>query len=244
MSAHIIYRIIHVPSGRYYIGQCMDKYFKNYYGGGKAWVNIVNTYPRKEFLREILFVVCTQEDANFVEKRIIGNKYDSDLMCMNLMEGGGSKGSPSKETKRKLSEVNKGKTLSDEHKQKMSNAHKGKTFSPEHKQKIREAKLGKNNPMYGKTRSNEAKRKTSIALQGEKHPKFKGYYITPWGQYSSIIIASNNCPTQVSHDSVWKWCCKNNDKFITQRSINQSNYLTQDMIGKTYAEIGFRFEKI
>jgi len=56
----------------------------------------------------------------------------------------------SEETRRKLSEANKGKTLSEEHKQKLSQAHTGKTLSPEHVEKLR-----------GRTHSEETKRKMS-----------------------------------------------------------------------------------
>ena len=61
-------------------------------GSGVKWVNIVKKYSKEEFEREVLAVVCTQEDANFVEERMIGDLWKADPLCMNLMPGGGSAG--------------------------------------------------------------------------------------------------------------------------------------------------------
>lgn len=49
----------------------------------------------------------------------------------------------SEETKKKISEANKGRKLSPEHKKKISEAHKGKKLSAETKQKISEGHRGK-----------------------------------------------------------------------------------------------------
>jgi hypothetical protein len=91
----------------------------------------------------------------------------------------------SDETKKKLSEANKGKnnpnygkSFSEEHRRKMSEAHKGKTRSEEHRRKNSEAKKGENHPFYGKkgknhpaygrSHSKEAKTKLSIINKGLK----------------------------------------------------------------------------
>ena len=49
----------------------------------------------------------------------------------------------SEETKKKISEANKGRKLSAEHKKKISEAHKGKKLSEETKRKISEGHRGK-----------------------------------------------------------------------------------------------------
>jgi hypothetical protein len=54
-------------------------------------------------------------------------------------------------TKQKISEGNKGKTVSYGSKQKISEAKKGKILSDEHKRKLSEAKTGENHPMHGKS---------------------------------------------------------------------------------------------
>jgi hypothetical protein len=76
------------------------------------------------------------------------------------------------ESRRKMSEANKGntkmlgKTHSEETKRKMSEAHKGKTHSEEHRRKMSETKKGK-------TRSEETKRKISEAQKLYRQNKNK-----------------------------------------------------------------------
>jgi hypothetical protein len=87
----------------------------------------------------------------------------------------------SEESKRKISEVQKGKTLSDEHKMRISEAKKGKkgrTHSEESKRKMSEIKKGKplssehkrklSEAKKGKPLSSEHKRKLSEAKKGQK----------------------------------------------------------------------------
>jgi len=73
----------------------------------------------------------------------------------------------SKESKRKISESNKGKKRSEETKIKLSEAKKGKTHSNETKEKMSEAHKGNTNRL-GKTHSEESKRKLSEAKKGIK----------------------------------------------------------------------------
>jgi hypothetical protein len=65
----------------------------------------------------------------------------------------------SKETRRKISEANKGRIHLEETKEKISTAKKGKTLSEEHKRKISEA-------AQGQTHSEETRRKISEANKG------------------------------------------------------------------------------
>jgi hypothetical protein len=82
----------------------------------------------------------------------------------------------SEETKRKLSEVHKGKTFSEEHKRKLSEVHKGKPHSEEHKRKLSESQKGRifseehkrklSEANKGKTLSEESKIKVGEASKG------------------------------------------------------------------------------
>lgn len=90
---------------------------------------------------------------------------------------------PSEETRRKLSEANKGKKLTDEQKnhlrlvntgkthseetkRKMSESHKGIPMSEENKERMRQRK-GVKNPMFGQSHSDDAKEKISKAQKGK-----------------------------------------------------------------------------
>ncbi len=81
----------------------------------------------------------------------------------------------SKETRKKLSEANKGnivwnkgKHLSEKTKRKISEARKGKHHSEETKEKIGKANKGGNHPNYGRHLPIEIRRKISKALKGIK----------------------------------------------------------------------------
>ena len=78
----------------------------------------------------------------------------------------------SEETRRKMSESNKGLKRSDESRRKMSEAHKGHIVSEETRIKISEANKGRTSPMKGRTLSEEHRRKLSEALKGRKHEPF------------------------------------------------------------------------
>jgi len=73
----------------------------------------------------------------------------------------------SEETRRKISEAHKGRTHSEESRIKMSEAQKGKPVSEKTKRKISEAKKGENHYLYGKTHSEETKIKMSETRKGK-----------------------------------------------------------------------------
>ena len=74
----------------------------------------------------------------------------------------------SEEHRRKLSEANKGKKLSEERRRKLSEAKKGKKLSEEHCRKMSEANKGEKSPNWGKKLSEEHRRKLSEANKGKK----------------------------------------------------------------------------
>src|SRR5450759_436377 len=55
---------------------------------------------------------------------------------------------------------------------------------------MRKVPKGKDHWLYGGHLSDATKKLMSDAKKGDKHPKFKGYYITPKGVFSSSLAAS------------------------------------------------------
>ena len=105
------------------------------------------------------------EELNFYEEMLVALLGTLAPGGYNLMEGGGSTGKRSEETKQKISEATSGEKA----------YWYGKTLSDEHKQKLGEALSGEKNPMYGKTHAEEIKKKISKAMSGkmlsEEHKK-------------------------------------------------------------------------
>lgn len=69
----------------------------------------------------------------------------------------------SEEWKRKISEAKRGITKSEETRRKMSEARKGIKLSEEHRRKISVSTSGENNPLFGKHHTDETKKKMSEA---------------------------------------------------------------------------------
>ena len=131
---------------------------------------------------EIVQECMTLEDAGKLEDQLI-NHYGKSVDGGTLInQRGGGRGliTHSEETKAKIGQASKGRTLSDETKQKMSLARKGRTHSEEAKLKMslakkgrtfsdeHKAKIGRANK--GRTHTDEAKVKIGLAKKGRPSP--------------------------------------------------------------------------
>ncbi|MDR2821789.1 MAG: hypothetical protein LBV53_02425 [Mycoplasmataceae bacterium] len=122
---------------KYYIGKhTVDTFDKNdnYYGSSKILKKAIAKYGLENFTPRIeLEAFENEEDAYWYEHRYIKFYRENGIKLYNLNDGGKGGGSnPSLETRKKLSEVHKGKKLSEEHRRKMSE------------------RMKKDNPMYNK----------------------------------------------------------------------------------------------
>lgn len=73
------------------------------------------------------------------------------------------------ETKRKMSESNKGKHFhfTEDHKKKLSESLKGRRLTEDHKKNLSKAHSGKNNSFFGKYHTKESRRKMSLSHKGQ-----------------------------------------------------------------------------
>ena len=195
--------------GYYYLGQHTTSDLEDgYKGSGTKLKEYYKQHP-EDYTFTILEFYSNKTELNIAEQKLISDLWKSDKFCLNNTSGGTGtwkhiNSKPmSDETKKKISESNKGKIFSEEHKRKLVEAWKNRTAKPhseETKRKISEsnknkrrseetkkrcsaAKKGKNNPMYGKKgkrRSEDAKRKMSEVHKG-KHRVYREdgtYYYT------------------------------------------------------------------
>ena len=131
------------------------------------------------------------------------------------------------------SELHSGKTISEEHRKRLSIVMKGNTY----------AGKGKDNSNYGKPRSDNVRdsiRETKLA-NPTKNGQFKGYYVTPFGKFANVRLASE--VTGFNQTMIRRYC-NNPDKVVTTPMLNQSEFLISEHVGKLLSELGWGFEPI
>lgn len=172
-------------AGHYYYGQHRTtKLTDNYAGSGRIVKNYFKHYDKIEgitYVKEIIHFYNDEDELNIAEKVLIGDKYETDKLCLNLLpggtnicRGGNKKGKTSnrkgvhlsEETKEKIRQANLGKKLSEETKRKCSEANKNKVFSEETRKKISEA-------LKGHKVSDEKRKKLSKNCVGNKGMHWK-----------------------------------------------------------------------
>jgi group I intron endonuclease len=168
-------------NGKKYVGQTINKLgsrkSQHIYGalnrrGNNHFHNAIRKYGTENFDWKILHdFVLNIDDLNKLEIFYIGY-YDTFENGYNYTVGGnGNFGCiPSKETRKKMSKIHKGRPCSVKTREKISKGNKGKKRSVEARQKIGEASKGRK---YSKERG----RKISEALSGKNHYRAKAVII-------------------------------------------------------------------
>lgn len=165
-----VYKHTNLSNGRVYIGVTSREPKKRWQKGNgyrdqPLFWNAIKVYGWDGFSHEVLFVVETQDQAFSLEQDLIAQYQSTDRTHGYNISGGGmdsgrfspeyrkhlcesrSKRPPmSEETKRKISEARRGKSMppcSKETRERLSKSLTGRTFSKEHCEHIRESKIGK-----------------------------------------------------------------------------------------------------
>lgn len=153
------------PSGKVYIGitcQTPKRRFMNGRGYKEcpAMALAIKKYGWENFKTQILFEGLTKKEAEAKEIELIASyRSNQKEYGYNIENGGNVVGTHSEETKRKISEGNKGKKYSEETLKKIREAKKGKG-------------CGKDNPFYGRHHSQAVKDAHSEFMKGNDY--FKG----------------------------------------------------------------------
>ena len=128
---HYTYMVTNNINGKVYVGSHSwsgEGIDPNYYGSGIAITRAVKKYGKENFQVEVLYYYDTVEECRADEERILTEYNVRDCPhSYNLKNAaiGWDKGlKHSEATKRKMSQAQKGKTLSEEHKQKLIQAKK------------------------------------------------------------------------------------------------------------------------
>ena len=163
-----VYKWHDISNDMYYIGSHKGCVNDGYIGSGTRFKRAYNKRP-ESFVREVLYVgKHFRELEEFILEEIDAKNNKRYYNLKNASIGGntrqGMKNSP--EHLRKVSEANKGKTISKEQRNKISNTLTGRKASIEARLKMSNSRKGKDNPFYGKKHSEETKSKIRNAKQG------------------------------------------------------------------------------
>lgn len=145
-------------TGHYYYGQHRTSNLNDgYAGSGRIIKNYFKHYEKIEgvtYVKEILHFYNDEDELNIAEKVLIGDKYETDNLCLNLLPGGTN--IPRGGNKKVNTSHRKGVHLSEETKEKIRKAKLGKHLSEETRKKISENYVGnkgmswKKDPKTGK----------------------------------------------------------------------------------------------
>lgn len=152
----------------------------------------------------------------------------------------------SEETRRKISAANMGKKKHDEAgRKRISERNKGRKISEEHRQRIREANTGRecSEVTRAKISATKHERYGTKPRRQRSHGRY-GIYLTPIGAFSNAIEATAAFEGQMSQAFLWK-ICKNPSATVTKHALGRCQYLQSlrdDCLGQTYSELGFGFQ--
>ena len=154
------------PNGKIYIGITKQELSKRWENGRgykhcPRFYSAIKKHGWDSFEHKVLQEGLTKEEAEAEEIRLIAlHKSNQAEYGYNIENGGNCSGTHSAETRRKISEANKGRKFSEESIEKMRKAHKGK-------------QTGEENPFYGRRHTEEIKKAQSDFMKGNSY--FKGH---------------------------------------------------------------------
>jgi hypothetical protein len=185
-----VYKWIHLPTGKWYIGSRTAKGCHpadGYISSSQLIKPLIKQNPT-EWKREIIKTGSPEEMIKLETTLLESLDAKHNTMSFNQHNGDGKFTRTgvivSEDTRKKQSESikkvhpnrgkpgpNLGRTFGEETRKKQSESKLGKKrkpFTEQTRDKIRQAKLGSNNPSYGKTPSEETREKLRQANQGKK----------------------------------------------------------------------------
>lgn len=177
---YYVYKTINDINGKFYIGVHQSKDMENdpYYGSGRNLKRAIKKYGKKNFHREILFEFDTSEEAYQKEIEIVNCDFLKEYggQIYNISPGGyGGRiytippwlgRTHTEEQKKKISESNKGKIISEEQREKQSITQKERMskMDPDVKTEIYKRV---SETLTGQSCSDEKRRKCSLINKGK-----------------------------------------------------------------------------
>lgn len=183
----ILYRITNLVNGKIYIGQTSksisQRWSRHCWRSEKnknmAISQAILNYGRSSFKIEQIDEANSYLESNKKERELIAKYNSLAPNGYNLSVGGENKGM-TEETRRKISEANKGKLISEETRKRLSDSHKGIRMKKETKEKL--------------SKSNSGKKPSKQTVRGAVEKLSKRYrFISPNGETVEIFNMNQFC---------------------------------------------------
>ena len=170
-----VYKITNTVNNKAYIGISIHEPEKRRIKahlnghGNRIIAAAVKKYGKDAFTYEVLEANVFDEFLPDLEVAYIANFNTVAPHGYNLTHGG-DHAIPCEETRRKISEGNRGRTMSAKARRKLSEVNKGKSHTESTRRKMSEERKGEKNNFYGKRHSEKSRRKMSLAAKGRTPP--------------------------------------------------------------------------
>lgn len=175
---YLIYRIVHVASGKEYIGHHKTKNINDgYMGSGKYLNHAIKKYGISAFHKEILFYLNSAEEMHNKEAELVNEEYLATANTYNLKKGGYGG----------FDFINKDKELLTIRNRNISN---NRDYTSENYRKklsegVKKGKEGKSYPnrfpsFAGKLHTEESKKKISASMKGKCVKELNSQYGSIW----------------------------------------------------------------
>lgn len=199
---HIVYKTTNTVNGKYYIGVHSTYNIEDNYLGCGHWrgrkicgastspiLNAFKKYGDDSFVKEILFIFKTREEALTKEQEIV-NIIDE--MCYNARAGGGSSYIYTDHAKQKMSDAAKERSkrvlIQTNILVKLNKQRIGKTYSEQYgEEKAKEISLKKSLSLTGRKLTNEHRQKMSKNRKGKDCGKCLGR-VYVWDKIENKLI--------------------------------------------------------
>lgn len=205
------------PSGKHYVGQTSQPIEKRWkHGTGyKSCVALnkaIKKYGWENFTHEILAVCNTSEEADELEKKFIQEYNCIVPNGYNIDRGGNANKIMGEETKRKISEANRGRVHTEETRKKMSEADKGRVpwnkgktgvYTDETRAAMSAGMKGRPGPRKGVTVSEETRQKMSEARKGKSTAKKGRHYHPLSEEHKAKLSAAHKGKSNSLKGSPW-----------------------------------------
>lgn len=167
------YKITNLINGKFYYGirsTNKDPEKDDYWGSGKLIKGAIKKYGKANFKKEIIFNYLTREEVNEHEKFVVTTELIESSECYNLKTGGHS-GYPSVEVRKRMSEWQIGKTVTEETIQKIKET---KELRKDNYAHLTQQRLERNGGVWQTEETKEKISETlkSKNLKGENSPNF------------------------------------------------------------------------